>query len=349
MTGCSINNDVQHLKLKEDLLITSNNKNQLIEFYKDNLSNNSGYKVKLVDLYLDVEDINSAEFYINSYSQRDLTKPEFIFTIAKVNYKKELFASAEIELEKYRKHGGHLKEYYLLKARVLTGLKRFDEAIEHFEKSRAYGVLDKDVNNNIAVVYMLKADYLSARDILENLYNRYPADERVKSNLLITLVNLNKYESALFVLKKEHNDKRAKELLALLINNVSTKIDRKIDLSDIDRCIVISMNSEKNHYSKYNANKVSVVNAENVRGKIKSENSQNVKKTLKYRVQVLATNKKIESGFLSRLRKKYGEVYLNHIGGLDKYSVGDFYNRTDVDNFFKTVDIPGAFVVKDYQ
>ncbi|MGF1818109.1 pilus assembly protein TadD, partial [Vibrio splendidus] len=67
ISGCTTVNN--QLDTKEQLLIGSGDSQKLIEFYKANIQSDSVYKVKLVNLYLDLKDIKSAELYRSTYSE----------------------------------------------------------------------------------------------------------------------------------------------------------------------------------------------------------------------------------------------------------------------------------------
>lgn len=85
-SGCTSVNP--ELDTKEKLLLGSSDKQKLVEFYKSNLQNNPDYRVKLVNLYLDMNDVKSAELYKNTYSDNELDEPEYILTSARLNYQK---------------------------------------------------------------------------------------------------------------------------------------------------------------------------------------------------------------------------------------------------------------------
>ncbi len=87
-SGCSTVNN--QLDTKEQLLLGSGDSQKLIEFYKANIQSEPEYKVKLVNLYLDLKDIKSAELYRSTYNDNDLDEPEYILTNARLYYQKRI-------------------------------------------------------------------------------------------------------------------------------------------------------------------------------------------------------------------------------------------------------------------
>ena len=79
LSGCTTVNN--QLETKEQLLIGAGDSQKLIEFYKANIQSDPIYKVKLVNLYLDLKDIKSAELYRNTYSESNLDNPEYILSL----------------------------------------------------------------------------------------------------------------------------------------------------------------------------------------------------------------------------------------------------------------------------
>ncbi|PTO83484.1 tetratricopeptide repeat protein [Vibrio splendidus] len=354
ISGCTTVNN--QLDTKEQLLIGSGDSQKLIEFYKANIQSDSVYKVKLVNLYLDLKDIKSAELYRSTYSESDLDDPEFILTNARIYYQKKNFEYALEELKNYRDEGGAEYEYQLLTGKILAQQKRFTEAIEHFEESRKQGASDREAGNNIAVVKIMQSDYLGATDILYDLYLSNPNDQRVSSNLILSSVKSQRPDIALEVLKHSNSDEQAHKQLSALMRSISKSKGKKaVTQSAIEmeqQLIGSQVNSggfvaPTSRVSKLDTTGEFQTSRHSVDGSVLDPRKLKPGAKPIYRVQVLATYTAIPSDFLNYLKTNYGSVYSYTHGLWKRYCIGDFNDLDEAKAFLNSIDIKGAFVV-DY-
>ena len=354
ISGCTTVNN--QLDTKEQLLIGSGDSQKLIEFYKANIQSDSVYKVKLVNLYLDLKDIKSAELYRSTYSESDLDDPEFILTNARIYYQKKNFEYALEELKNYRDEGGAEYEYQLLTGKILAQQKRFTEAIEHFEESRKQGASDREAGNNIAVVKIMQSDYLGATDILYDLYLSNPNDQRVSSNLILSSVKSQRPDIALEVLKHSNSDEQAHKQLSALIRSISKSKGKKaVTQSTIEmeqQLIGSQVNSggfvaPTSRVSKLDTTGEFQTSRHSVDGSVLDPRKLKPGAKPIYRVQVLATYTAIPSDFLNYLKTNYGSVYSYTHGLWKRYCIGNFNDLDEAKAFLNSIDIKGAFVV-DY-
>lgn len=354
ISGCTTVNN--QLDTKEQLLIGSGDSQKLIEFYKANIQSDSVYKVKLVNLYLDLKDIKSAELYRSTYSESDLDDPEFILTNARIYYQKKNFEYALEELKNYRDEGGAEYEYQLLTGKILAQQKRFTEAIEHFEESRKQGASDREAGNNIAVVKIMQSDYLGATDILYDLYLSNPNDQRVSSNLILSSVKSQRPDIALEVLKHSNSDEQAHKQLSALMRSISKSKGKKaVTQSTIEmeqQLIGSQVNSggfvaPTSRVSKLDTTGEFQTSRHSVDGSVLDPRKLKPGTKPIYRVQVLATYTAIPSDFLNYLKTNYGSVYSYTHGLWKRYCIGNFNDLDEAKAFLNSIDIKGAFVV-DY-
>ncbi|MCW4440438.1 tetratricopeptide repeat protein [Vibrio splendidus] len=354
ISGCTTVNN--QLDTKEQLLIGSGDSQKLIEFYKANIQSDSVYKVKLVNLYLDLKDIKSAELYRSTYSESDLDDPGFILTNARIYYQKKNFEYALEELKNYRDEGGAEYEYQLLTGKILAQQKRFTEAIEHFEESRKQGASDREAGNNIAVVKIMQSDYLGATDILYDLYLLNPNDQRVSSNLILSSVKSQRPDIALEVLKHSNSDEQAHKQLSALMRSISKSKGKKaVTQSTIEmeqQLIGSQVNSggfvaPTSRVSKLDTTAEFQASRHSVDGSVLDPRKLKPGAKPIYRVQVLATYTAIPSDFLNYLKANYGSVYSYTHGLWKRYCIGDFNDLDEAKAFLNSIDIKGAFVV-DY-
>ncbi|NOH20487.1 pilus assembly protein TadD [Vibrio cyclitrophicus] len=354
ISGCTTVNN--QLDTKEQLLIGSGDSQKLIEFYKANIQSDSVYKVKLVNLYLDLKDIKSAELYRSTYIESDLDDPEFILTNARIYYQKKNFEYALEELKNYRDEGGAEYEYQLLTGKILAQQKRFTEAIEHFEESRKQGASDREAGNNIAVVKIMQSDYLGATDILYDLYLSNPNDQRVSSNLILSSVKSQRPDIALEVLKHSNSDEQAHKQLSALMRSISKSKGKKaVTQSTIEmeqQLIGSQVNSggfvaPTSRVSKLDTTGEFQASRHSIDGSVLDPRKLKPGAKPIYRVQVLATYTAIPSDFLNYLKTNYGSVYSYTHGLWKRYCIGDFNDLDEAKAFLNSIDIKGAFVV-DY-
>ncbi|MGR3136658.1 tetratricopeptide repeat protein [Vibrio vulnificus] len=345
------------LQTKERLLLSSGENNQLVEFYKGNLVDVPSYKVKLVNLYLDMGDIKSAELYTNTYTAKDLDEPDYIYSLANLNYKKKRYDSALQESEKFLDEGGDESVYHLLVGKIYAQRKEYETAIQHFEESRKSGASDREAGNNIAVVYLLQNRYIEATEILYDLYVAMPSDAKVRSNLIISSVQSNRPDIALEVLKHEKGEEEARKQLAALMKTVNkgkNKGKKAVQPQvaqinkDTTRATVVQT-AQVTPKAPEEAKKVEQAKpVDNVVPVSKLDvNNLKPKAPSLYRIQVLASYKAVPNDYLNFLKANYGTVYSYTHGLWKRYCIGEFTDVEDAKVFLDNLNIKGAFVV-DY-
>lgn len=338
ITGCTnnaTNNDShQNIVMKESLLISANNELKLIEFYKNNIDIDPSYKVKLVNLYLDQKDIRSADLYINTYTTNELEQPSFILSKAKsLHYKKE-YNLANRELDRYLTKGGSKEQYYLLSGKISSELGHYRQAIKAFEESKKVGVSDQIANNNIAVVEMMQTNFYAANTIFEKLYNDYPNDKKIKSNFLMVLVHMGRFNVALDILKKDYSNEKSVKLLTNMINSIKDPAYNIIHDETIDHYAT----DDENNNATTNETKPKIIEAVN-----KQPNKRI------FRVQILAIShkKNVPDKYIPSLQLQYGDVYSYTADNWKKYSIGHFDTYEEAKAFKNTVKINGVFIVNN--
>ncbi|AIL72663.1 Flp pilus assembly protein TadD [Vibrio vulnificus YJ016] len=361
MVGCS--SISSELQTKERLLLSSGENQQLVEFYKGNLAEVPSYKVKLVNLYLEMGDIKSAELYTNTYTAKDLDEPDYIYSLANLNYKKKRYDSALQESEKFLDEGGNEAAYHLLVGKIYAQRKEYETAIQHFEESRKSGASDREAGNNIAVVYLLQNRYVEATEILYDLYVAMPSDAKVRSNLIISSVQSNRPDIALEVLKHEKGEEDARKQLAALMKTVNkgknkgkkavqpqvAQINKDTTRATVVQTAQVTPKAQEETKKVEQAKPVSnVVTANNVVPVSKLDvNNLKPKAPSLYRIQVLASYKAVPNDYLNFLKANYGTVYSYTHGLWKRYCIGEFTDIEEAKAFLNSLNIKGAFVV-DY-
>ncbi|MEH0388382.1 tetratricopeptide repeat protein [Vibrio mimicus] len=369
LTACSsVSNE---LRTKEELLVNSGESQQLIEFYKANIKDVPEYKVKLVNAYLDAKDTKSAELYTNTYNSSDLNEPQYILSLARLNYEKGSFDKSSALLEQFRQEGGDNHEYHLMMGKIFAQQKKYSAAIEHFEESRKQGASDRDALNNIAVVHLIQGNDAEAMDILYRLYSETPQDEKIRSNLIVAAVNASRPDVALEVLKYNSTEEQARKQLAVLMKSSKpknkgsetmlankpaaqptpvVKPTQPVRAAETSTPVVVQ---PKPVAVKTPAVAAPVMTTPITARATVTPSSKFDPNSLKpgapsiYRIQVLATYQVIPSDYLNYLRTNYGKVYSYTHGLWKRYCIGEFNDLEEAKMFLESLDIKGAFVV-DY-
>ncbi|BCL69522.1 pilus assembly protein TadD [Vibrio nigripulchritudo] len=355
--GCASTNS--ELDTKEDLLLRANDKTQLVEFYKANLKENDDYKIKLVNVYIDLKDTSSAELYLNTFSQSEKDKPGVILAEAKIAYLKRNYARSEQLLDMYLEEGGGKYQHHILMGQIKAQQRQFGLAIDYFEQSRKLGASDREAKNSIAVVYLMQGRYDEAMASLYELYLDHPNDEKVRSNLILASVNANRPDIALDALREQYPEEQAREQLKKLMKSVKKKPVPVLARSQKSRPQPVAVNyparTEDNAlYKPYSQLQSEVLPVDRA-GKQPPEagkmvfnpNSLKAKTPSIYRIQVLATYKAITSEYLDYLRNNYGTVYAYSHNLWKRYCIGEFSSVEEAKAYLNRIQIKGAFVV-DY-
>ncbi|WED24572.1 tetratricopeptide repeat protein [Vibrio sp. JC009] len=224
-SGCASTNP--ELETKEKLLIASDDKKQLIEFYKANLGADEQYDIKLVETYLDMKDIKSAELYARTFSEKEKQQADYIFIDVRIAYQKQRYLEAESKLEAYLASGGEPYQYNLMKGKLKAQQGQYKEALSLFEQSRKLTIDDSEVINNIAVVKMMQQNYTEAMQLLYELYLQNKQDAKIRANLIVASAHANRADIALDALKEKYNEEQAHAQLSILMKSVQKNTYQK--------------------------------------------------------------------------------------------------------------------------
>ena len=192
LTACSsqstsIVQSDQEFKSKEALLENTNDNNKLIALYKKELLVNDSYelRLKLVNTYLEVGDIDSADFHLERMSAPGDQSAELDYLKARVKFEQDDPQQALIYGKRSLEKRNEFAEVENLLGLVYVRLGKFENAREHFLKARELLYEDVVISNNLAVMDILESDYQRAITRLEPVYKNGQADKQVVSNLVL--------------------------------------------------------------------------------------------------------------------------------------------------------------------
>ena len=192
LIGCasssnSISESNQEFKSKEALLLNSGDNNKLIALYKKQLQSGDSYdiRLKLVNTYLNVGDIDSADFHLERMTAPQNQSAELDFLKARVKFEQDDPQQALVYAKRSLEKRVEFAEAENLLGLVYVRLGKFESAREHFLKARELLYEDVVISNNLAVMDILEADYQRAITRLEPVYKNGQADKQVVSNLVL--------------------------------------------------------------------------------------------------------------------------------------------------------------------
>ncbi|CAM3036182.1 tetratricopeptide repeat protein [Vibrio rarus] len=242
LVGCASQptNEQKAFATSEKIYMVSHNYKKLIDLYKNELKkdpNNTQLQTKLVQTYLNFNDINSARYYLNELiKKQSKPNPNIYYLDGLVYYQASDFISAKeslekaLEINKYQGESSHLTEdisgdIYNLKGIVEASQGDLKSAKADFIQAKHYMYDDVKIANNLAVIDMLNDDYQSAYDRLMLFYLDSDADDQLKANLAISMAKLNKYEELKQLFSKKYDEQKIFELYQYLQQLQSNSIN----------------------------------------------------------------------------------------------------------------------------
>ncbi|MZI96018.1 tetratricopeptide repeat protein [Vibrio sp. CAIM 722] len=190
LSGCTNKPSIEFSdQTNEKILQSSGNTQKLIEFYKKQLTKQerSDTRLKLVSTYESTGDFSSALFYLKPIlnQKQDLeVKVELLAGRAYLNLHQ--FSQAEIFLSDANKRKPADAEVMNLLGVLSCYQGKLSQAQIWFSKARASMGNDQTIKNNLALVFLLQGDYITARRLLESLVVNDELDnKKVTANLAV--------------------------------------------------------------------------------------------------------------------------------------------------------------------
>ncbi|GAM58824.1 flp pilus assembly protein tadD [Vibrio ishigakensis] len=193
LSGCASNSQNQEQQNIEQLTV-SNNYSGLVDIYKTKVVENESdwdSQLKLSEAYLNNSDVESADFYISRVLELSPNPPAQAHLIkGKINAKNFLFDDAIEQYSKAIGLGLNSGELYMHRGIALAQTKKYETAIDSFNLARLRGYDETAVKNNIAMVHIYEGDFQAAVDILLPVYEQDTSNNKVSSNLKLSLMKL---------------------------------------------------------------------------------------------------------------------------------------------------------------
>ncbi|WP_123766765.1 tetratricopeptide repeat protein [Vibrio maerlii] len=237
LVGCTSNGpselelvlDKTNFESREKVLADSGDTYKLIAFYKQEIVRNdtTDLRIKLVESYLEAQDIESALFYLQQMDKVEGYQEQIAFLSAKAYY-----LQGEVDLaEKYALDALALQwvfpEVENLLGLIYAAKQQYPLARQYFNMARGHHYNDIVIKNNLAVVDLLEQNYQQAIFRLEALFNNGLADNQVRANLALAYAKLDQFEQVHHVLVGEYSTAEIQQIYLALR---STKVAEQAKL-----------------------------------------------------------------------------------------------------------------------
>lgn len=229
LAGCSSGTSPQenHDVNSEDLMIYSKNYSALVALYSERLSHEdkADTRKKLVQVYLDMFDPESAQFHLQPLLDTDKKDAEVWYLSAYAHYALGEQQQAREALTTSLTYDPSLAKSQNLLGIIYASENEFDHAHALFTQARHNRYDEAKVRNNLAVIDIIQQDYRAAISKLMPLYRNGLADAPVMANLLLALSKEGNFKQVQWLLKNEFSpveiEQRYDSLRTLSLHSLS--------------------------------------------------------------------------------------------------------------------------------
>nr|WP_318384059.1 hypothetical protein [uncultured Enterobacter sp.] len=206
LAGCS-GKDLKgssEIEQKEYIYTQLNDYPNLIDIYRNKLreNDNDEDRFKLADLYYKVEDYSSSNIYLQPLVERN-KKEEYLLLQARNYLELGDEKSCESILDQLALKNPTSGEIWNLYGVLFAQKGHYDKSQQAFEKARGLFYNEEIVMNNLAMLAMLKNDFVTAKNYLLPLYSRKQFKRQTVYNLVYALAKTNDTESARKIIAEE--------------------------------------------------------------------------------------------------------------------------------------------------
>ncbi|MBM7038388.1 tetratricopeptide repeat protein [Vibrio ulleungensis] len=182
---------------QEQVYVNTNDYAKLVTLYKERLAESDELetRLKLVKVYIDMNDIESAEFNLNLIGTSNSLQSQIDYLFALVNYEKQYMGAAAIYAKKSVEGSNGFEAAENLLGLIYATLGDYEQARHYFYLARQHLADDVKIKNNLAMVDMLEGNYHQAAYRLEPLITNGVQDEQVIANLALAYAKIGNFNS----------------------------------------------------------------------------------------------------------------------------------------------------------
>lgn len=224
LVGCASTNSDDRSLNKEALLIQAQNYNELVGYYKSQLSvrDTEEVRIKLARSYLKIKDADSALFILKPLMAQKKISAEALLLNANSLYELGEFEQGLRDIEKAKDIDPKNAEIQNMAGLLYSANGDYNRARMMFNHARSNFYDDITVKNNLAVLDIIEGHYLDAVQRLMPIYTNDKADAQVQANLMLALAKLGNFDYVKTMLGPEVTEEEAFNHFAALRNSEPT-------------------------------------------------------------------------------------------------------------------------------
>ncbi|KIE20039.1 hypothetical protein SE23_13950 [Vibrio sinaloensis] len=224
LVGCASTNSDDRALNKEALLLQAQNYNELVGYYKSQLSvrDTEEVRIKLARSYLKIKDADSALFILKPLMAQKKISAEALLLNANSLYELGEFEQGLRDIEKAKEIDPKNAEIQNMAGLLYSANGDYNRARMMFNHARSNFYDDITVKNNLAVLDIIEGHYLDAVQRLMPIYTNDKADAQVQANLMLALAKLGNFDYVKTMLGPEVTEEEAFNHFAALRNSEPT-------------------------------------------------------------------------------------------------------------------------------
>ncbi|MDG3085987.1 secretion protein [Vibrio hannami] len=220
---------------REELLVSTNNSEKLIEFYRESLRNRESteIRVKLVSAYVDMKDYDSAAFHVEQITPDKAQLASISFLKAKIYFAKGSVDDALVYADQALKSQPEMAETENLLGLIWAEKGDYQKSRNYFLLARKHFFDDVIIKNNLAVLDLIEGNYMDVVGRLYPIYEKGNEDPQVLSNLALAYAKLDMYKPLEVVLKDQGYTKEQAQQIYVTLRLMESDLNQD-DLSHLN-------------------------------------------------------------------------------------------------------------------
>lgn len=203
---------------QEQIYLNTGDYVKLITLYKDRLLKEDVIttRLKMIEAYINMDDIESAEFNLNYLGQSTAYQSHIDYLFALVNYEKQYFGAAAIYAKKAVEINDNYPEAENLLGLIYASLGQYEQARHYFYLARQHLADDIKIKNNLAMIDILEGNYQQAIYRLEPLVLNGNRDDQVLANLGLSYAKTGQYDAFVSLYSDRSNEAELSQAFQVL-------------------------------------------------------------------------------------------------------------------------------------
>ncbi|MEZ9062773.1 MULTISPECIES: tetratricopeptide repeat protein [unclassified Vibrio] len=191
----------------------------LVDAYKYELSQTpNDFKImqSLALAYFELGDVESSRFYSDYLISQGVVNQDLLQLRGEIYHHDGLDNLAVDSFRKSVEIGNESSDVQMMMGISYCMLGRYPHAENAFNRARMKGYDDIAVKNNLAMVKFAENKYSEVVRILSPVYNRNPANKKVRANLAIAFIKLGDMRSAEKLLGEEYSQRELQQIARVI-------------------------------------------------------------------------------------------------------------------------------------